>query len=314
MTPLPRQGDPLEELHFALEEGGAERPPHRLGQTVLESALAARSAGRPVGEPPPISPVEAFRRAVTAVDEVLTSLAPAEWRRPALRGLDVQHLVGHLTGVERDFHTGLTAPEGVHGDDDHVTATDPTVAAQSGRTPAETYDEWREAAAETLGALRDVEGSSAVIGAVVPLHGLHMPLGQLLVVRTFELWTHEEDIRRATGRALQPPDAASLRLMTDLAVAMLPGVMGGAERSGEGRVARIVLTGAGGGTWQMHLGSSPHAPSPEGSVDVRIVLDAVDFCRLVANRVDPAALAAVVTGDPVLATDLFVGAASLALD
>ncbi len=314
MTEPSRHGDPLAELHFALEESGAEPPPHELGQTVLEAALAARSAGRPVGEPSPISPVEAFRRAVTAVDEVLTSLAPDEWHRPALRGLDVQHLVGHLTGVERDFQTGLTAPNLVRTGADHVTSTDAAVAAQSGRPPAERHDEWRTAAAETLRALQDGEESSAALDEVVTLHGLEMPLGPLLVVRTFELWTHEEDIRRATTRALQPPDAASLRLMTDLAVAMLPGTMRGANRSGEGRVARIVLTGAGGGTWQMRLGSSPDALAHETSVDVRIVVDAVDFCRLVANRVDPAALAAIVTGDRGLATDLFVGATSLALD
>jgi len=314
MTELPRQADPFAELHFALEEGGAEQPPHGLGHTVFEAALAARSAGRPVGEPPPISPVEAFRRAVTAVDEVLTSLAPDEWHRPALRGLDVQHLVGHLTGVERDFQTGLTAPDSVRADADHVTSTDAAVAAQSGRPPAETHDEWRNATAETLRDLRDAEDSPAALGDAVTLHGLHMPLEQLLVARTFELWTHEEDIRRATTRALQPPDAASLRLMTDLAVAMLPGVVRGANGSGEGRVARIVLTGAGGGTWQMHLGASPDASPLEAPVDVRIVVDAVDFCRLVANRVDPGALAAVVTGDRDLATDLFVGASSLALD
>jgi hypothetical protein len=49
-------------------------------------------------------------------------------------------------------------------------------------------------------------------------------------------------------------------------------------------------------------------------VDVRIVIDAVDFCRLVANRMDPATIATVVTGDDALAQDLFTGAASLALD
>jgi hypothetical protein len=48
--------------------------------------------------------------------------------------------------------------------------------------------------------------------------------------------------------------------------------------------------------------------------DVRIVAPAVEFCRLVANRRSPMDLDAVVTGDSNLAQDLFVGAASLALD
>ena len=31
--------------------------------------------------------------------------------------------------------------------------------------------------------------------ATVRLHGMRLPLGALLVVRAFELWTHENDIR-----------------------------------------------------------------------------------------------------------------------
>jgi hypothetical protein len=177
-----------------------------------------------------------------------------------------------------------------------------------------THADWRVATTETLHMLDAVEASAAGLGAVVTLHGLHMPLGPLLVVRTFELWTHEEDIRRAVARPLQAPDPASLRLMTDLAVAMLPAGMRRAGRSGEGRRARIVLTGPGGGTWQTALGDTPDGSGPDGPVDVRIVVDATDFCRLVANRMDPATIATVVTGDDALARDCFTGATSLALD
>jgi hypothetical protein len=196
---------------------------------------------------------------------------------------------------------------------DHVASTDPVAMAQRGGSPELTLDEWRGATAETLRALRDVEASPAGLEAVVDLHGLSMPLGPLLVVRTFELRTHEEDIRRATARPLQAPDPASLRLMTDLAVTLLPAGMRRANRPGTGRWDRIVLTGPGGGTWQAPLGGPPGS-HPEGPVDVRIVVDAVDFCRLVANRMDPAEIATVVTGDDALALDLFTGAASLALD
>ena len=62
------------------------------------------------------------------------------------------------------------------------------------------------------------------------------------------------------------------------------------------------------------MGAEPGDSHPAGPVDVRIVVDAVDFCRLVANRMDPAEIATVVTGDDALALDLFTGAASLALD
>jgi len=314
----PRHDDnPLAELHFALAEADAQHPPTGLRETVLDAALAARTAGRPVDEPSPISPVEGFRRAVASFDRLLGTLDDEEWNRPALRDLDVQRLVGHLTGVERDFLTGMFDPDGVQIQSDHIASTDPIAAAQIGRSPAETYDQWRAATDATIDALAGVD-TSARLDQPASLHGLHMSLGHLLVARTFELWTHEEDVRRATRRPLQAPDTASLRLMTELAITLLPVAMSRADRPVGDRSARIVLTGPGGGTWQTALGTAfgaePADSRPEGPVSVRIVVDAVEFCRLVANRADPEALAAVVTGDTSLASDLFAGLTTLALD
>ena len=117
--------------------------------------------------------------------------------------------------------------------------------------------------------------------------------------------------------------------MTALGVALLPSGLARARPDSPARTARIVLTGPGGGTWQTSLarhasgetadGPGDASAATEGSngsgpVDVRIVVDTIDFCRLVANRMDPAALTAVVSGDGALARDVFVGAASLALD
>ncbi|HUI04307.1 MAG TPA: maleylpyruvate isomerase family mycothiol-dependent enzyme [Acidimicrobiales bacterium] len=311
--------DPLDELRYALAEGNAQRPSAALADAVMAAALNARSAGRPVDDPEPISPVEALAQASASLDSLLGSLRPAEWRRPCIRALSVQGLVGHLIGVERDFQAALGAPEGHEARADHVASTDPVAQEHSGRPPAETLDAWRASVATTARLLAEVPSSGADGEHPVALYGLRLELGPFLVVRTFELWTHEEDIRRATGRHLRAPGAATLALMTSLAVTLLPAALARTERSGEGLSARIVLTGPGGGTWQRGLGPPSAAGGPaavvnEGPVDVRIVVDAVEFCRLVANRVDPGTLAAVVTGDAALARDLFVGAAGLALD
>jgi uncharacterized protein (TIGR03083 family) len=313
MTELRRHLDPLEELRYALAEGDAVRPPAGLAGSVLARALAARPPGEPVDAPPVIHPAEAFRGAVDSLDSVLCALHPVEWQRPALRGLDVQGLMGHLVGVERAFLVALGATDEAQADDDHVASTDPCAAQQQGRPPADTHRDWRAAADETMARLEETRATSEDFDRVVAMHGLRMPIGTFLVVRTFELWTHEEDIRRATARPLAEPDASSLRLMTALAVTLVPAGMAQAQRPGDGRSARIVLTGRGGGTWRTGLGLS-EAGAADGPVDVRIVADAVDFCRLVANRIDPAALGAVVTGDGALARDLFTGASTLALD
>ena len=54
------------------------------------------------------------------------------------------------------------------------------------------------------------------------MHRMETTLGTLLVIRAFELWTHENDIRRAVGRAPTVPEGSTLRLMTTVAAGALP--------------------------------------------------------------------------------------------
>jgi hypothetical protein len=137
------------------------------------------------------------------------------------------------------------------------------------------------------------------------VHGLRLPVDALLVVRAFELWTHENDIRQAVRWVPSVPDPSTLRLMTDLAARLLPHA--GAALL-EPVDVRLVLTGPGGGTWDVTMGPPPAAAS------VAIVTDAVGFCRLAANRVTPADLDVSVTGDSARAAAVLAAATTLALD
>jgi hypothetical protein len=73
---------------------------------------------------------------------------------------------------------------------------------------------------------------------------------------------------------------------------------------------RLVLTGAGGGTWDVGI-ADPNLPDPR---QVSIVTDVVGFCRLVADRVGQAELELHVTGDHDQAERVLTAAAALALD
>ena len=128
------------------------------------------------------------------------------------------------------------------------------------------------------------------------------------MVRAFELWTHDNDIRQAAGLPATVPDPSTLALMTRLAARPLPRA---ATRTGlrEPVNVHLVLTGPGGGTWDVAVGQG----SP-GPVSIGIVANAVGFCRLVANRVAPAELELHVTGDPGRAAGVLAVAAALALD
>lgn len=280
------------------------RPAAELRDRVLAAARLARPPGRALPDLPDIPPVAAFARAADALAALLAGLPPPTWRTHALRDLDVQRLVGHLTGVEEDLQRALAGEPGV-ADVDHVASTQPAAKRQVGRPPEDTSREWRAAVEQTLAGVRGAD-----LDAVLPLHGMRLPLRCLLVVRAFELWTHENDIRRAGGLPAGVPDAAVLRLMTDLAVRLLP--HGVAQAADLGPLdLHLVLTGAGGGTWDVALGDRTAAAAvPE----VGLVADAVDFCRLVADRIEPGALGAHVTGEAVHAGVVLAGAAALALD
>jgi len=278
--------------------------PSGLRSRVLEASLRARAAGGPFPEVPEISGAEAYRRAADALYQTLDQLAAPDWRRPTIRDLNVQSLVGHLTGVEDDLRRAL-AGDSEAETADHVASTQPAAARQASHDPVRTLQEWRGAVDSMLAGVAGLDNHGIIVG----LHGIRLPLNALLVARAFELWTHENDVRLSCGLPAAVPDPARLHQMTALGVGLLPFAAG---RAGLRRSARVhlVLTGAGGGTWDVELGDE----QPSDPVQATIVIDAVGFCRLVANRATPAELQPHITGDREHAGAVLAAATTLALD
>jgi uncharacterized protein (TIGR03083 family) len=211
--------------------------------------------------------------------------------------------VGHLIGVEEDTRRCLSGdPEA--GTAGHVESTQPAAVRQAGRPPEQTRADWCRSAAETLAVI----GPRRDLDTCVAMHGMRLPLGALFVVRAFELWTHENDIRRVAGLPPSVPDGSTLGLMTGLAAGLLPHAAAATGFQQATRL-RLVLTGAGGGTWDVAIGGDNPA-----SAAVTIVTDAVGFCRLVANRVVPDDLDLHITGDPGRAAAVLAAVPALALD
>ena len=279
--------------------------PAGLRDRVLAATLRARAVGRPEPAAPEITPAQAFSRAADAFYGMLGILQAADWRKPALRELDVQGLVGHLTGVEEDVHRALRGDPDV-GQASHVGSTQAAADRQAGRLPAQTRAEWRRAVDTTLALVH----ADRDPGDEVAMHGMRLPLGMLLVVRAFELWIHDNDIRHAAGLPPSVPDPSTLSLMTQAAAQLLPHA---AARGGlrEPATVHLVLTGPGGGTWDIPIGQSQPAPAPNA---ITIVTDAVGFCRLVADRATPGSLDVHITGDPDCAAIVLAAASTLALD
>jgi uncharacterized protein (TIGR03083 family) len=297
--------DLVHELRFALAEGDALDAPDGLRDRVLTVATAARRPGRSTEATESIPGLEAFRRVVARFDALLTGLHEREWSRPSIRGLNVQGLVGHLVGVEEAFVTVLGGGPDPAVDLGHVSSTQPAADRQAGRAAQATHREWADRAAASLAAAAGLDPAQPV-----SFYGTTLPIDELLDIRAFELWIHDEDIRRATGRSLADPDPGTLARMVRRAVALLPAGIALAGRTRPGATARLVLTGPGGGTWDVNLdGTVDGRPA-----DARVVVDAARFCRVVGAREDGASAGAVVAGAIEVIDDLLVGATALALD
>lgn len=278
--------------------------PADLRSRVLDAARRARAAGETVPAVPVITQVDAFARAAGALHRTLRTLDAADWRRQALRDLNVQGLVGHLTGVEEDVQRCLAGDPAV-AVAEHVASTQAAASRQAGQRPAQTLAEWRRAVSRTLALLADLDDLSTWVA----VYSRQLPLHALLVARAFELWTHESDIRRACGLPLTVPDPPTLRLMTTLVAWLLPLVAGGAGLAGPARL-HLVLTGQGGGTWDLEIGGDTR---PE-LAEVSITTDAVSFCRLASARVTAAEVAPQISGDHQQAAGVLAATATLALD
>jgi uncharacterized protein (TIGR03083 family) len=282
--------------------GDVVPPPAGLRDRVLAAALRARPAGTAIPAVPPITAAQAFSRAADAFYGLLCALTEADWHRPVLRDLDVQGLVGHLTGVEDDVQRALGG-DPLLAAADHVASTQPAAEREAGCSPAATRARWRAAVDATL----ELAGQEPDPPAGVAIYNLWLPLPTLLVVRTFELWTHENDIRRAAGLPPSVPGTAALSLMTDLAATSLPLAAEWAQLPGPTEL-HLVLTGPGGGSWDVAIGGDG-APAA-----ITVVTDAIGFCRLVANRAAPADLDLHTAGDPGRVAGLLAAAPALALD
>ncbi|MEO8697666.1 MAG: maleylpyruvate isomerase family mycothiol-dependent enzyme [Acidimicrobiales bacterium] len=299
-------------MHEDRQFGSEGAVPIGVVAAALDRAFAARRAGVWDGFGPDdeIDAAESYARAVEQFDAVVRGLTEREWLAPVVTYGSTHDLVAHLLAIEiyTGKQVGLFDRETIGADHDHVGLAD------------ELRDQWRTADhLDVLAAWRDhtrqivetLRRDARFHDAAASWHGATIDVHALLVIRTFELWTHADDVRAAIGRPRGEPDNAQLKLMTNLAAEILPLGLELTGRPHAGRTLRLVLTGRGGGTWRCPLAASSVVAAHD---DVVIVADAVEFCRLAANRCTPDALDAYVEGDEAIAADILRGMVALAAD
>lgn len=284
---------PLAEATLPLAEAVASEPPADLRPDVLAAALARRPAGRAVPAVRAVTPAEAFERTLGEFHALLRSLSEAEASRSAHEEHGrVRDLVAHLVGVERLNLRWLDPDGDAPYLPDHVASTRDTVAELAGLPFADVVDRWHAAARAMLAAARRGDQDRQV-----PFHDIAVSVGGMLTMRTFELWAHGMDIALATDRPLLELDDERMLLMSSRLMDALPLALAYRGVALPGRTARFVLTGPGGGCYDVPLdgGAAPADP------DVLVVADVVGLCRVAAARLRPEHLDATVEGDRDLA-------------
>jgi len=260
----------------------------------LRAQLLARAKDVP-------TELRSYRMAVARHEALLDELTAEDLTRPTANGLSVGDLVVHLASMESGIAETVGHEQSVTAETDVDTRTEVYLAAYGADPMGAGRGSWR-VAAESLDAWATAGGRSGRL----PWAGAEVDRRTLLATRSFELWTHDDDIRAATGRERLTPTAPELRLMSDIAVSIMPFCLL-ARGHKVSAAARFVLTGEGGGEWTVSLDGRDHsAPTTTLTVDV------VDFCRLVAERIDPDDCGATLDGDVELGRTLLHCASALA--
>jgi len=220
-----------------------------------------------------------------ALEADLETLDDDAWASPVVFGWSVQGVVAHLVAVHDVLIERLTGRT-----DRPVTmieiadATESALAAACGLEPDVTRKLWR---ASVLRLRQGLE----VCDAPVDWFGLVVPRGKTIVDRAFETWIHANDIRRATNRASLDPSGEHLKLLSDLAIELLPQTLVVTSRPRDA-VVSVNLSGAGGGTWTMPLGAGAVS-----GVEVVLNASARELCLLMGDRIDATDFAFTARGD-----------------
>lgn len=296
----PRAAAELAQLSTAAAWIGATEalsPPPSLRADLLAAARARKTRG--AGD----DALDLFRDQTNAVDELVSRLVPADLGVATANGLSIRDLVIHLAAMETMVAAALRGtdqPVVATVDVDERTAAFVEVFAL--RPLHEVRSLWRQSVDEIV----EWAESGATEG-LVPWLGFSLPRDTLLIIRAFETWIHANDIRRALGLALELPRPTHVHRMADFSMQSLPAWLEASGRAHPGRVARIVLTGVGGGSWlvPLALGEASVVEAVDaGTADVVIETDLIDWCHRVAERITTDEISVRVAGTPDLADEL----------
>lgn len=242
---------------------------------------------------PPVDPSVANLRTVwRSIVELGDVLAEADWERPtACPGWDVKDQLSHLVGPEALF-LGRPQPAAVEVPppwvrNDLGTANEAAVAYRRSWSGPDVLAELREVVDARLEQLEAMDEDDLAEESWTPTGP--GTVRDLLEVRAFDAWVHEQDIREAVGRPghLEGPVPENALHRCFLA---MPYVVGKKAAAPDGTTVRFEVTGPTAGVLGVAVeGKRARAvdPPPDPPA-VTVTAEFLPFTRLGCGRADPA--------------------------
>lgn len=250
--------------------------------------------------------IEAYLDAVNGVLALARELTEVEWSAPTdLPVWTVFDNVAHVAAIEDEL-AGRPVPSTIHDWSrfPHVTTpfqqyTEVGVEARRGQPPEQLVAELTSLVEERSRQLAsapetpeaEMRGPAGMVG----------PVSRVMGTRTLDVWAHEQDIRRATGRAprmVGPAAEASLRRMVDA----LPIVVAQQAEAPAGTAVRVVVTGEPGAVVTVRVDDGGRGVRDDAAdPDAVLTLDLERLQLLFCGRRPPGTVAVDVQGDPTLA-------------
>lgn len=257
--------------------------------------------------------VDAWTQSMEAISELVTPLAEGEWNRATeCPGWSVRDVVSHIIGLEcellgdpRPIHT---LPRDIyHVTDETSRHMEVQVDVRRHHTGPEMTSEFEYTIIRRSRQLRNEKrGPEDEVNSVLPFGPKKYTLERQLMLRAFDVWVHEQDLRRALGKPGNL-DAAGAHVARDVLVAGLPKVV--AKDAGAPPNSAVVVDVGGPLEFMRTVrvdaegkGSVDGAPSLGPAVTLS--LDWETYLRLACGRVRPDAVADRIKseGDAALAT------------
>jgi uncharacterized protein (TIGR03083 family) len=276
-------------------------PPPALRARVLAAARARRApAGRTELSPAEVHRIE-LSRAVTALRHLTTDRWDERLDPPELAGWTVHDAVVHLAANEALLAQvlGVALPSVPETE----TANEPRTALAKARhrdqPPTRALDELEEAAAAVDAHVSGL--SPDQLADTIEFWGQTTTLAGNLYARTFETWTHTDDVRRAVGAPEAPPPPPVMHQLCRAAVTVVPHMLRARGVEPPARLVRFHLDGPGGASWDLALPDGVAGPAGDAEPDIELTMGTVDLCRGVSARIPKGGLPYASRGDTVLA-------------